>query len=332
MLKNSNITPKRALSLLIKVLIVSVSFGFLYYKIVHTKDLDDIQHYFKQLFDSDQSLVPLIAAILLMPLNWGLETAKWRMLVRKIEVIGLFKAFRAVFSGVTVSLLAPNRSGEFAGRILYLNRSDRIQGILITILGSISQMMITLIVGGISLVAFTMKFTKNADFPYAPQLTAFLVFIVIFIVILAYLNTNVLTILLKKFRFPERFHRYIEVFTYYSSLELIRVLLYSLVRYAVFAFQFYLLLRFARVDISAVDALILIPMTFLAMTAVPTIALTEIVVRESVALSFIGLVATNDLGIATAAFALWGINLGLPSFLGGLFLFGVRIFRIKRKP
>ena len=64
--------------------------------------------------------------------------------------------------------------------------------------------------------------------------------------------------------------------------------------------------------------MVLIPFVFLAVTAIPTFALTEIGVRASVAISIIGTVSSNSTGIALASLALWVLNLGLPALVGAL--------------
>ena len=51
-------------------------------------------------------------------------------------------------------------------------------------------------------------------------------------------------------------------------------------------------------------------LTFLSMSIIPTIALTEIGVRGSVAIYFFGFLSENVVGIMTASFTLWIINLG----------------------
>lgn len=62
------------------------------------------------------------------------------------------------------------------------------------------------------------------------------------------------------------------------------------------------------------------------MAVIPTLALTEIGVRGSVALFFLGLVSTNSIGIVTATFTLWIINLALPALIGSFFVFSTNIF------
>ncbi|MEM9024813.1 MAG: hypothetical protein AAGB22_13785, partial [Bacteroidota bacterium] len=70
-----------------------------------------------------------------------------------------------------------------------------------------------------------------------------------------------------------------------------------------------------------------IPMTFLTLAAIPSSLLGELVVRESIALTVIGVVSEAHIEIVSAAFALWVINLAIPALIGSFFIFGIRIFR-----
>src|SRR4029078_12723845 len=89
--------------------------------------------------------------ILLMIVNWSIETIKWKISVAPIQKVSFIKAFKAVLSGVSFSVSTPNRIGEYLGRVLYMDDGNRLKTISITIVGSISQLIITLLMGCIGL-------------------------------------------------------------------------------------------------------------------------------------------------------------------------------------
>ena len=93
---------------------------------------------------------------------------------------------------------------------------------------------------------------------------------------------------------------------------------------------FFLILLFARVDITWTESLVLIPMIYLTTTALPTLGFAEVMTRGTVTLFFLSMASDNSLGILTASFLLWVVNIALPALLGGLSIFGVRIFRNRR--
>jgi hypothetical protein len=102
---------------------------------------------------------------------------------------------------------------------------------------------------------------------------------------------------------------------------------YSIARYFVFTTQFFILLQLFDVSIAYTDAFILIATMLFVISVIPTIAITEIGVRSSVALFLFGLVSSNTIGILSATFLLWVINLLLPSLIGVIFIFSLKFFR-----
>jgi len=85
------------------------------------------------------------AVVILAFINWGIEARKWQLLVKSLQRISYFVAFKAVLSGVTLSLNTPNRIGEYGGRILYVKEGNRIKAISLSIAGSMSQLIVTLL-------------------------------------------------------------------------------------------------------------------------------------------------------------------------------------------
>jgi hypothetical protein len=75
----------------------------------------------------------------------------------------------------------------------------------------------------------------------------------------------------------------------------------------------------------------MIVLSFFVLAAVPTVALTELGVRGSISIFFIGLVSTNILGILVSSFALWIINLVIPALIGSLFVLELNFFRATSK-
>ena len=117
------------------------------------------------------------------------------------------------------------------------------------------------------------------------------------------------------------------MFTFYTYSDLLEVLLYSVARYAVFTTQFFILLQVFDVEVAYVDSMILITTMLFIVSIIPSIAITEIGVRGSVALFLFGLVSSNTVGILSSAFVMWVINLLLPAMLGTIFIFTLKFFR-----
>lgn len=314
---------KSSLFFLFKLLIVCLACWYIYNETFLNKNFTGIKTAVLNIFLSPGSSFIFSFVLLLMFFNWGIEALKWKFLIRKVEPLSFFKSFRATLSGVTASVFTPNRVGEFLGRIFYLDKADKIQGALIAILGSMSQLLVTFICGSISLLFFISFFQpKNL---LSDNIFALLVVLVILINIfslLLFFSTSALSFFLNKFSFLKKLEKYSAVFSFYSPAELLVVLLLSFARYMIFTLQFYFLLKILNVEILFLHSLIIIPMIFLCVTAVPTITPAEIGVREFFALQFIGLVSANSSGIVLSAFSLWLINLAVPALIGTIFIMG----------
>jgi len=328
-------------NLFIQLAILGLAYGFIYDQVFYQKNLPHILQVIIEDFSNPSVIWMMCLVVVLMFVNWAIETLKWRYLMAKIERIGFWRAYQAVLTGVTISSFTPNRIGEYFGRVFILNTASRIEGILITILGSMSQLLITIFTGSIALLAFVPLFLAHY-WSYDSYLFYVIGAIVIGFNILLlgfYLNVSFLTTLKEKIlrNGLRKIRKFFRVFAFYHNRELLSVLAYSFIRYLVFSTQFYLLLRIFGVPIPYLDALMLISLTYFVMAVIPTIALTELGIRGSVALYFFGIYFSGPMemnesinfGILAASTLLWAINLGIPTLVGSVFVFHLKFFRKK---
>lgn len=318
---------KRNIGLFIKVVIAFVALWFIYRE-VQLKDQDtDLGFGIGHLLRPEH-LPFLIGLIALMLLNWVLEAYKWRLLVSHIERISFWKSLKAIFSGITIAIFTPNRVGEYGGRIFHLQKADRINAALLTIVGSYAQLVVTLVTGIFATIFFLPEYVGIGPItPMQYNLIGILMVGLCVSLVILFLNTRLLTTIINWLPIPSKYRHYAEVFEYHSSGTLWKVFLASLGRYAVFTFQFYLLLRVFNVDISYLSAMMMVSMTYFVMTAVPTIAITELGVRGSIAVYFLGMLSTNVTSIFLASSMLWLINLAVPALIGVTFIFQLKFFR-----
>jgi len=121
-----------------------------------------------------------------------------------------------------------------------------------------------------------------------------------------------------------RFDKYLAVFEKYSTRELLAVFLYSGFRYIVFTFQFVILLKIMGVGLDLVFLFGLVTVVYLALTLFPTIFLTELPLRGSVAVYVIGQFSQEHLAILCASFTIWLVNLVVPAVIGSLSVLYIR--------
>ncbi|MEI6123683.1 MAG: lysylphosphatidylglycerol synthase transmembrane domain-containing protein [Bacteroidota bacterium] len=326
-------------NILIKILIIILSFGFIYYQLFIKYSSHFFVNSFKSLLSHPNASIVLLIVIFMMIFNWSIETLKWQYLIKKIERVSFFRAFSAVLAGLTVSSFTPNRTGEYFGRVFILNKANRWEGTFITFVGSISQLLVTLIVGSFSLLFCVVS--KNP----AIQINTHLVyvslplisFLVAALFSILYFEISWLKMILHKI-IPKRyelFRSHLEIFSYYSYKNLLITLSYSFARYLVFSFQFYLLFRICNVPLPFFDGILIISCVFLIMTAIPTIALSELGVRGSVCIflmeNYFSANAVNLSNISSNAFIasgmIWFINLIIPAIIGGAFVLKLKFFR-----
>ena len=272
---------------LIRLIILAATYGFLYRQVFFRRNLDEVFGTFREFFGHSLFRNGLLLVLLMMLINWGLESMKWKILITRIEKISFLKSFEAVFSGVMVSIFLPNRSGEFLGRVFILEKANRIEGSLITIIGSLSQVIITISMGFFGFLAFYYQYLiKNTTlFNYIGAGLVLFVPVLVFFLLFLYFNMRFLTPVLKKIFWGrwKKYTYYTDVFSAYSFDQLMRVLVLSFVRYLVFSTQFYLLLLLFGVSIPFPQAIILISVNYLFLMILPSFALTELGIRCSLA-------------------------------------------------
>jgi len=308
--------------LVFKIVVAMFAFWFIYLKVKEFSFSDFVFPGF-----NFHSYFIFSIAVLLMPLNWLLETVKWKYLIRRLERITLLNAFKAVLSGISFAVISPNRIGELAGRVFILKNKNRGRAIFATAVGSLSQLMITLFIGLFSGVVVLFYYPAQLQIIDSEQL--FYLKIVSFsVVVFGFLflfNLKYLVIFIKKLKINIKFIEYIEVLSEYSKDELFKVLLLSLLRYLIFSLQFVLLLYFFNTGIPIHEAFIGIGLTYLVSSLVPVLSILEIGVRGTAAILFLGMFSENIPGILSATAVLWFINLAIPSVAGAFVFYRTKI-------
>ncbi|WP_207492163.1 lysylphosphatidylglycerol synthase domain-containing protein [Aridibaculum aurantiacum] len=287
----------------------------------------------KESFTGQEAWKPILV-ILLMVFNWSFEAIKWRVLVKHIQPISFFTSFKAILSGLSVSLAlnTPNGAGEYVGRVLYVKEGNRIRTIAITFVGSISQLIITLLMGTIGLFILNSYFDEVAatSLPFSIIWLDAIMYLVLSATValsVLYFKISWLIKLLERIPIIKKYSFFIQKLEEFGAAELLKVLLLSLARYVIFVVQYLLLLQLFKVEISLATSIWLITAMFLALAIVPTIALAELGIRGKLSIYIFGLFSSNTLGIVLTASTIWLINLVVPAVAGSLFILGIKLFR-----
>lgn len=278
-------------------------------------------------------LMSLIAVFLLMLVNWGIEAIKWRLSVQRIQRVGLFTAFKAILSGTSFSVTTPNRVGEYFGRVLYMDDGNRMKAICLTIAGSMSQLIITLVMGWFGLIFLQKQIAAAgllSDFWLRGMIYG--VLFVILILTVFYFRLSLITRMVERLRFIRKYSWLIKGLEDFNATLMMQLLSLSALRFLVFIVQYYLLFRLFGVEVSLWQGLWAVSVSFLVMAVIPTIALfTDLGLRGQVTLKLLGLFSGNQLGISLAAVSIWFINLIIPALAGSLLILSVKkIFKNKK--
>ena len=276
----------------------------------------------------------LLLAFILMFVNWGFEARKWQVAMRHLQSMSLWQSYKAIFTGTTMASFTPNRTGEYVGRVLYVDEGKRLQAVPVTIVCSMAQLQVTLYTGIIAM--FTLE-------EVVANLLAWDRAVVLFSQTLLYVALGVSVLLtLIYFRigwFARKVHswrprlkwiRYIEVIEQLNATILLRILSLSVCRYLVFVLQYYLVFRVFEVQVSWAECLMAISVLFLLLAIIPSFTfLTDLGIRWKAGIEIVSIFSSNTVGIFATAFTIWVFNLIIPALIGSLLILGIRIYKNK---
>lgn len=278
---------------------------------------------------SSPLLFNLIAVIFLMLVNWSLEALKWKISVQQVQPVSFLKSLQAIFSGVSFSVTTPNRMGEYLGRVLYMNEGNRLKVISLTILGSISQLIITLLFGVAGLILLKDKLISSGLSGWPTWINVVITgsLIVLFFLTVFYFRLGWLIKWIDKLPGIKKYSWLINELEKLNATLLVKLLSVSALRYFVFGLQYYLLIRFFGVEVTWWQGFWSMAIVFFIMAVIPTIALFEIVQKLYVTREIFAIFTVNTLGIGLVTSTIWFINLVVPAVIGSLFILGIKIFR-----
>ena len=272
--------------------------------------------------------------VVLMVFNWGIESKKWQILVHHVQDFSFYRAFKSVLSGCSITMLTPNRIGEYGGRIIYVEEKNRIKAISLTLVGSLSQLLVTMIMGTIGLLYLGYLSHNNAKVhavlpEFWGDLLIYLSMGLTVILLLFYLRLGWLVRTMEKLPSLQKVVNHIKVLDEFSERNLVHILLLSFVRYLVFVLQYILLLQVMGVYIPVFLCFWLMSVFYLVMAVAPTIGFIDLPVRVSASWVIFKWYTDNELGVSTASLGIWIINLVVPAIIGSLLILNIKILKEK---
>ena len=225
-----------------------------------------------------------LVALLLMPLNMGLEAWRWRFLMG--NRITMKEACRQVYFSKMAGQLTPYQLGEYPARGLLMQDPRWSELLSLGVVGSMTMTLAIVAAGAVPLVVWL-----GGDAPHTGW----------GVIALAMGAVVLLTALL-----PRLLRRWLTLD--YRTLSV--SLLQSLVRYLCWCIQLALVLRLFGIT-GAEVWLVRIPVYYLVITLAPAVSLAEVGVRGAAAIWVFGSVEATLAGML-----LWTINSLLPMLIG----------------
>lgn len=269
-----------------------------------------------------------------MFVNWGIETRKWQLLVNHVQKFSFARALKSVLSGCSVTMLTPNRIGEYGGRILYVKEEYRIKAISLTLVGSLSQLLVTMVMGCIGLLY--LRYLSHNNNRLGKVLPEFWGDVLIYLsigltvlLLLFYLRLGWLVRTLEKVSSLQKVVNHIRVLDEFDDKNLLQILFLSFIRYLVFVIQYVLLLQVMDINISLLLCFWLLSIFYLVMAVAPTIGFIDLPIRVSASWAIFKAFTTDELGVGTASLGIWLINIVLPAIVGSLLILSVKIVKEK---
>ena len=315
---------KKTLSYLLKAVILCLAFVFIYHKFLGKNN--DLRQFKTQIAHiSDRQVIFTVGfVVLLMLINWLLESLKWQFLSKRLVNISVWEAVEAVFCGLTWAIFTPNRIGEFGGRVMFLPNRKRIHGVFAMAVGAFAQNVVTNVTGLLATLWFIWRFLHLNAWLFLGL--ALLSFVFLGLLVLFYFNIKWLVSLLDRIRFLTKYHRFFDIMGRYDHHELLVVIGYSVARFAVFSLQYYLMIHLLLPALPFVPMMLTVLVFIFIQSALPSLDLLDIGVRSFTAAHLFLYITNQQIAIIAAVSAIWLINLIIPAIMGSVFVLKLKFF------
>ena len=316
--KNSKISWNR-ISIILKTFLVLGMLALLNFQIFSKGNLTDLSYAFNDSF-SWANVWLLILTIVLVPVNWFLESVKWKTIISPFTNISFRQSYKVILGGLSFGILTPSRIGEYGGRFYMMEDKDRWKTISATFVGSLSQNLVTAILGLAG--ATYLLFSSSIINEYLATSIWYIASISIIIGALVYYRIGFIQNMVRFLpdKWAELLDQHSNFLTLLNVYILNKVLILSIIRYLVYAIQYVLLLYFFGVVIAPAEAFATVSLLFLIQTGLPFPPIFDVLARGEIALMLWSLYSDNSIGILATAFGLWVINLIIPALIGLIYV------------
>lgn len=285
---------------IIKLLIVTAAFYFIYDQLANNDKLDWVK--FHSLLYDNQSFSGALFLLSFSVANRYLEILKWHNLVSFLKPISLGESTKQVLGALTAGIFTPNGLGEYAGKALYFDKKKTKKVIFLNLICNGIQMILTIIFGTIGL--FILGYWK-----WALAIVGLSTLIILF----SFLSKNIkvkgysIEKLIQKINeIPKRIHQ--------------KNNLLAVCRYLVFSHQYYFLFLAFDVDLPYVTMMATIATVYFLASSLPSFQFLDFAVKGSVAVFFFDKLGVNEWIVVFISTLMWFLNVVLPVVIGSYYV------------
>lgn len=274
---------------------------------------------------------PFILAVILVPVNWFLESLKWQILLKPLISLHWYKSLQSILTGVFIGVFTPARIGEYGGRMVFLPEKYRVPSIVATLYGSIIQNGFHVIFGFTFSYLFIKNLVPETQVTFSLFVTVVSLFCVGFLMVLflpsywqffiPWISKFKLTSFFRKFAFLKDI----------STKNAFKVFLLSGIRYFVYFFQYICILWSFGVGLPLLTLGSGVSFIYLIQSGLPLPPLLNLLGRGE-----ISVLVWDQFGISSdiailATLTLWFINVLLPALTGYVFFIKNKSLEISLK-
>ena len=275
----------------------------IYNKVAHNENLNqysaDIKIQFEKVTFFEWSVL-----LLLFLGNYLMEAIKWQNLLASWSPISIFKSYKSVLIGQAFAFFTPARSGDYVGRILLLPPGSKIKGVAQLAWSSYAQLIITISIGSIALFF---------NLPFFPWIKWFM-------------PLGLIAALFVYFH-PGQFKGWLNKINQLQIENKLKLNLLGLsfLKYMIFVLQYTWAVKMLNITIAPIDLWIALGVLFLLLSIIPSISLTDLVIRGQIIVVLLEPYYNNSLMLICLSTIIWAVNFLLPAIIGAFLLINFRI-------
>ena len=211
-----------------------------------------------------------------------------------------------------------------------MDEGNRLKVISLTIIGSLSQLIVTILFGltGLLILQFDIdKLNLPGWLQWVKTIGIAGSALGLFFLTVFYFRIGWLVKWIDRIPAIKKYIWLINELEKADTTLLLRLLSISMLRYLVFATQYFLLFHFFGVDINWWQGFWGIAIVFFIMAMIPSIELFEVVGKVYVTQEIFAIFTANGLAIGFVTTTVWFINLVVPAVIGSLLILGIKFLK-----